>query len=1029
MTSIASKTLYLGRHRPLLHSTLDFLWQKWPTSRKRRTRKAKGDTVAAADTPCWDLSGVLIVLPTTRGGRRLAVLLRELAAKHDVTLNRPKIVTTGELPQYLFKPKIPVATELEQTLAWARVLIESPEDKLGALLSNLPAREPLAPWLELASTIRGLYEDLAAGELDFSSVEREVTGDAEQRRWTFLRELHAAYLKCLQSAGRSDPFLARAQAISSKKCSCSEEIVLVGTSDLSRSLTSMLRAIVEGHRDRVKRGNEDSKNKDQSAATRCAVTALVAADDSDRDHFDSFGSIIASRWVQRVLPWNDGHLLRAEDVADQAASAARMVQTWLTDYRPNGITVGVTHDSLVGPVEFEMRARSLETHRELGWTIAQTPVGRLLELLSEHISRSSWRSLAALVRHADVYQFIESQFVDDLFDRQSKSGQWLIAIDNLLANHFPTRCDNELAPTAAKEYGAAITVRDLIQASLRDLGGPNRTLSDWAGRVVTWLQVLFNRVDTSSSPDIHLDESNDSRGTRALRAAVQYMAAVEHLEKSLDVKVSASVAIEMLTARLSDMRVFDPPKANQLTISGWLDLALDDSPAMVVACLNHPYVPEAVTADPFLPGTLRTRLQLNDNERRMARDIHALDVMLSSRKDIKLIVGTRSLDGSPTPPSRLLATSEPLETARRLVQLLDPDLSRAGSHGDGPSTIIADSRDSSKVYTSRWEGGEKRTELPIPPLPPRVVERMSVTAFKDYLTCPYRFFLRHVLHIRRLNDSAGELRPNQFGDLIHYTLERFGLSQLRDESNREVIEDGLVENLTSYAADYFGSFPAAAVRLQIEQARRRMKAIAFVQSERRQQGWSIFRVEAPFGEKQKDMNDDFDKKQSLAGIIVDGQRMPIRGRIDRIDRHDDGRWAIIDYKTHGHPPRKKHVTYNGDVPRWLDLQLPLYQLLIPYVIDAEVAPEQVALSYFNIGDNQNETKINDADFTKLEFESAHALVDDCIRRIRRGEFEPSHDVQFDDYAMILQTGAVANLLDRIGVSNEDIDLLGGGDAE
>ncbi len=1054
MTPSTTKTIYLGRNRPLLHSAIDYLWSQCAV-------------VDSGAGPEWDLSGLLIVLPTARSRRRLNDLLANHAELNGCTMNRPRLITSGELPQELFKPELELASELEQTLAWAQALTDTSDKQLSALLSNLPPREPLNPWIELAATINSLHIDLAAGELDFADVEREVVGEAEQKRWRLLSTLHKKYLKRLKSAGRVDPFLARRDAIRNRQCQSSVDIVLIGTADLSRSVTSMLRAVAESGRV-------------HSGSSGGAITALVAAEEQLRDHFDAFGSIIASQWIRYELPLRDDQLIAAQDVADQANTAANIVEKYGGTYSFNDITLGVTHESLVGPIEFELRSRNIASYRELGWTIPQTPIGRLLELLGDHLSRHTWRTMAALVRHADLHDFISNAIrgnqslkptepqalaasdstgpkalaASDSTEpkalaagltkptsnaarpeasaygsgnkdaqRDAYSNDWLTALDGLIANHYPTRCDNELPPAAIQSYPAAIAVRNLIQDSIRDLRGPTRTLSDWAGRVNAWLtEIYFSTPLAPGAPHTRVE----GRGNQAISAVTKFLIGIQELEKSLDVKVSAAAALEMLTARLAAIRVSDtasrsgsnqtgPPTpaaglvksannevrpeasadgsrqtaGDHVTVAGWLDLALDDSAAMVITSLNHPYVPEAITADPFLPGSLRTRLQLNDNERRLARDIHSLDVILSSRREITLIVGARSLDGSPTPPSRLFAAAKPLDAARRLVELLEPK--------PRPSKPTPKSSKS-----KLWMAVNDQSQLPIPVLPAdRPVKSMSVTAFKAYLDCPYRFYLRHVLHLKPLDDASGELQANQFGDLIHNTLDWFGKSTLKDSTNQAAIETALHETLDKYAAHFFGSAPNAAVRLQIEQARDRLSFVAIAQSERRRAGWRIHDVETPFGETE------------LAGIQVDQQWMPIRGRIDRIDQHDDGRWAIIDYKTHGHVPRTKHLKTENGQSKWIDLQLPLYQLLIPAVLGEGIEVTKVSLSYFSIGDNLNETKINDADFSATEYMTAKQSIFDCIRRIRRSEFLPAKDVLYDDYAMILQTGSVAALFDRL----------------
>jgi ATP-dependent helicase/nuclease subunit B len=316
--------------------------------------------------------------------------------------------------------------------------------------------------------------------------------------------------------------------------------------------------------------------------------------------------------------------------------------------------------------------------------------------------------------------------------------------------------------------------------------------------------------------------------------------------------------------------------------------------------------------------------------------------------------------------------------------------------------------------TPRWDGPLKQTRLPIPVLDGNVrVETMSVTSFAAYLSCPYRFYLRHVLKLGPIDDASRELAANQFGDLVHNSLEIFGKSEAKDEADERVIEEALLESLDQFADEYLGSAPAPAVRLQIEQARRRLRHVAKVQSQWRRAGWHIEQVEASVGE------------HNHAGIDVDGQRMIIRGRFDRIDRHDDGRWAILDYKTHGHSPRKKHLRKWGDSYRWVELQLPIYRLMIPYLVGGDVDPASVALGYFNVSEKEAETRINEADFTAAEFAAADELIIRCIRDIWAGRFEPSEDpVEYDDYAMILQSGS-GNLFTDADEGDSLLELAAG----
>lgn len=996
------RTLFLGWDRPLLWNAVEYL------------RTKQGPTPGQPQR--WQLDHFLVVLPTRRSGRRLRELLERTAARDGLGLLAPQIITAGELPEYLYSrpAETELADEFERTLAWTSALQQTDPASLAPVFPVLPQRDAWSAWIELATTIRKLHEDLASSNLSFADVATELGKDAamasEQSRWELLQSLHDQYIDSLASAGRTDPFLSRHAAITGKRCQCDRHILLIGTSDLSDAVNVMLRQI----------GQQSHHN--DSDSNDIAITALVAADEHYRDHFDPFGSIIASRWCQWKLPLDDSQLVPAGDVTDQAAALSQWVQNVRSEtfqVEPNdvAITVGVTNESLVPPIEFELRQIGTKSYRELGWNFSQTPIGRLIELLTAHLSQLTWHSLAALLRHADIYDFIERTLprrqAESSEQKPINDGRWLVSLDNLLAEHYPTRLEIPLTDKMIALHGPAVTVANLIQESLEGFhargdsqsGHDHRKpLSYWASELKLWLSKIYPLETAEPDEESQSPESIESPAQRrakiAIRGCWKSLDRLKSLDASLDVSVSVGVGIDLVAGRLLDQRVGDSQSPGVIQIAGWLDLALEDSPSMAVVGLNHPYVPESITADPFLPGGLRTRLQMSDNERRLGRDTYALHLILSTRRFVRLIVGRTGVDGSPTPPSRLLAAAESNDVARRLVRLLDDH------------SIQRRNEESAPVQRS-WDPKIKKTQLPIPKIgagfdADRDIKAMSVTSFAAYLACPYRFYLRHVLKLSPIDDASRELAANQFGDLVHNSLEIFGNSAAKDSTNQQEIEAAMLAALDEYAGAYLGSAPAPAVKLQIEQARQRLRHVAVRQTEWRNLGWHIWKVEASVGEKDN------------AGIDVDNKRMLIRGRFDRIDQHDDGRWAILDYKTHGHHPRKKHIEKTADDFRWVELQLPIYRLMIPYLVGHDVNPIDVTLGYFNVSEKESETKINEADFTEAEYAAADDLIVQCVRSIRAGRFEPtSEPVLYDDYSMIMQSQIAEQLFDSDDSGGED----------
>jgi RecB family exonuclease len=667
------------------------------------------------------------------------------------------------------------------------------------------------------------------------------------------------------------------------------------------------------------------------------------------------------------------------------------LQTWRGADPHERCSVGITDDAFAEVVDTELQLGGMTAHRVAGTSLTRTAPGRLLSLVRDYVGERSWQSLAALIRHPDL--------LDPLTETLGTNSLTLLgALDQFRNDHQLVRVDDPWPPRVVKliarqdhAYRLLPRALDWIDRWLAPLRRPATGLAVWCTAVRDVLAVIYPGSDVADCKDGALATGGanaageDLERLRGIALAGRLVESLERLAgvpEPLDLHLSAAAALEMLLQRLAEpIPVRDPHADGAVAITGWLDLALDDAAAVAVVGLNHPFVPQAVTADPFLPGALRSRLRVQDNQRRYARDAYALQLVYQSRRRCCLIVGRFGPDASPTPPSRLLAACDPATTVQRIHRLLDEPPAAPRPH-------------------SHWEPGREATHLPIPSAaaaPPLTC--VSVTAFRDYLACPFRFYLRHVLRLRPLDDAAAELAANQFGDLVHTAVERFGESDDKGLSDPEAIEKSVIAQLQAYAHDEYGSAPAAALRLQIHQAELRLREFAHQQARRIADGWRIEQVEA-----------QVDARHGVGITLEDGQQLLLKGRVDRIDFHpESGRWAILDYKTHGHQPLPAH--FDRASGQWLDLQLPLYLQMLP-ALGIEEPEAEVQLGYFNLAQKASESGVHLAEFTPEELQSAATRARQVARGILAGDYQldpETGSVLYDDYGMILQTGVAENL--------------------
>ena len=125
------------------------------------------------------------------------------------------------------------------------------------------------------------------------------------------------------------------------------------------------------------------------------------------------------------------------------------------------------------------------------------------------------------------------------------------------------------------------------------------------------------------------------------------------------------------------MTIPPDPEEHAVELLGWLELPLDDAPAVIVTGVNERILPEAVGADPFLPGSLRTRLGIPDDGARYARDAYLLSALIHSRDEVHLIAGRTNSAGDPLRPSRLLFADEPTVVAERIRRYLGDETERS----------------------------------------------------------------------------------------------------------------------------------------------------------------------------------------------------------------------------------------------------------------------------------------------------------------------------------------------------------------
>jgi len=612
------------------------------------------------------------------------------------------------------------------------------------------------------------------------------------------------------------------------------------------------------------------------------VDILVHAPAHLADAFDQWGRPRVEVWRQRPLPLDDDAIVVGADPSDQAQRI--MAELGRADPSIAQTAICIADAEVSRPLISLLAEAGVTAYDPAGTSLARHPLFVLLDRLRRLVVDGDAEAATAVIRHPDLLAALEG-------DREIalSPARVLAALDATLARAVPATFDDLCR--------AAAGVADLAPAcALLQSLHRQATTRDPLAALDTILETIFahRRLDPDDPDDALFMQA--ARRLRTLIAECRPLA---------DWGMGFGEIVGFLLERARSVRLYAPGEGADLELEGWLEAPWVEVPFLVVAGMNEGRVPAPAAVHPYVPDGLAASLGLPHADRLLARDAFLLAGLAAARRAggrLVLTLGRWSAAGDPLLPSRLFFLADDEDLAGRAERLFAPVIP-AGT-GAPPSLAFA--------YDLRRK----------PPPPPPA--RLSVVAIRDYLRCPFRYFLRHHCNMVRSEPLVDEIDPATFGALAHGALHAMG----RDAAIWACGDAGRIRRffedwLAREARRRFGPRPTTTVAWQLEALGRRLAACARYQAELAAD-WQIVAVE------------------EKVEMEVDG--VCIQGRIDRIDRHRrTGVYRIIDYKTGdtaqdpaaahlatpGPPPRRDYtlVQVGGRTKRWVDLQLPLYRLL------------------------------------------------------------------------------------------------------
>lgn len=203
---------------------------------------------------------------------------------------------------------------------------------------------------------------------------------------------------------------------------------------------------------------------------------------------------------------------------------------------------------------------------------------------------------------------------------------------------------------------------------------------------------------------------------------------------------------------------------------------------------------------------------------------------------------------------------------------------------------------------------------PAPALADRTPVRVSVSAYRSLIGCPYQFFAGQALGLRPLDEVEEDLDKRDYGELLHRVLLRF---HQRVPVVSVLTPDEALRTMERITDDVFDAEtqrdPLA--RAWAMRWRKRIASYVDLMRSREAEGWRWHAGEVPA-----------ERRVSLA----DGTGVTLHGRLDRLDRRKtEGTevLAVLDYKTQKRDVLRKLLSERDDV------QLACYALLQDGVVE------------------------------------------------------------------------------------------------
>ena len=605
----------------------------------------------------------------------------------------------------------------------------------------------------------------------------------------------------------------------------------------------------------------DFRNLLLHAWPECATPAQAADDDSDRQ-----------------IPAPVLRVAGAARFEDEAAFAAHTLVDWLNAGRRS--LALVAQDRIVARRVRALLARvNVPVRDETGWKLSTT------------------RAAAALMRWVDVVQgdgdtaalldLIKSPFC--LRDAEAgasgstSSPAWVTELERRVRRHNVIGGWGRLRRLVADRPSDDAEGEPQVSRLADRLGLLADEAALWrrAGNATldTWMTLLTGTLDR-----LHMRTGlqNDDAGRQLLDW-------IDRLRTSVHGSADAGARFSLvewraLLSMLLESAVFSeptPPADRRVVILPLNGARMRRFDGVVVVGCDDAQLPSAQPEWLFFSNDVRRELGLPDRAQRFAQQARDLAEVLLNQPEVML---SWQRHGGRGEPNRLSGWLERLQ--RRLA--------------------VRGVRIDSPVVLPSLQTTSQPTDMPAPAAPALVPGTLSAAAYNSLRRCPYQFFVGRMLRLGELEEVSDELEKRDIGEILHAILHRFHRQLLETPMHDAADRRALLQTITD---ELFGRLLAEdgnALRFYRRWLSVMPSYLAW-QAAREAEGWHF-----DAGEVEVD----------TSITLPDERPLRLRGRIDRIDVHQEHGVAVLDYKT-----QSPMVLVRRAKTPFEDCQLPFYGVL------------------------------------------------------------------------------------------------------